>query len=130
MANLKEVEQALNTYIRPLTFPLAIKMLKSEAEIPEKTRRPFQQLKKKVAICQGIGMARKLGWAKRGRRTTLQIDLPGASKEEIDVVKAGGDLHVHVRDAQRHIALPASLEGRDIESVELRDGVLCLIFEV
>ena len=63
MADLKAVEQALNNYIRPLTFPVAIKMLKSEDEIPEKTRRPFQQLKKKVAICQGIGMARKLGWA-------------------------------------------------------------------
>lgn len=63
MTDLKEVEQALNTYIRPLTFPLAIKMLKSEEEIPEKTRRPFQQMKKKVAICQAIGMARKYGWA-------------------------------------------------------------------
>jgi uncharacterized protein (DUF169 family) len=61
MADLKEIEQAFNSYIRPLTFPLAIKMLKSEDEIPEKTRRPFQQMKKKVAICQGIGMARKLG---------------------------------------------------------------------
>ena len=40
MADLKEVEQTLNTYIRPLTFPVAIKMLKSEEEIPEKIRRP------------------------------------------------------------------------------------------
>lgn len=40
MAGLKELEQVLNTYIQPLTFPLAIKMLKSEDEIPEKTRRP------------------------------------------------------------------------------------------
>ncbi len=63
MVSLNEVEKALNTYIRPLTFPLAIKMLKSEDEIPEKTRRPFQQMKIKVAICQGIGMARTLGWA-------------------------------------------------------------------
>jgi len=63
MADLKEVEQALNTYVRPLTFPLAIKMLKSEDEIPDRTRRPFEQMKKRVAICQGIGMARKLGWA-------------------------------------------------------------------
>ncbi len=43
MANLKEVEQALNTYIRPLTFPLAIKMLKSEKEIPEKRVAPFSK---------------------------------------------------------------------------------------
>ena len=38
-------------------------MLESESDIPEKTHRPFQQMKKKIAICQGIGMARKLGWA-------------------------------------------------------------------
>ncbi len=62
MATAQELEQALNTYIRPLTFPISIKMLKSEEEIPEKTRRPYQQMKKKIAICQGIGMARKYGW--------------------------------------------------------------------
>ncbi len=78
MADLKEVEQALNTYIRPLTFPIAIKMLKSEDEIPEKTRRPFQQLKKKVAICQGIGMARKLGWAVAMGKEDMQCSLGAA----------------------------------------------------
>ena len=44
MADMKEVGQALDTYIRPLTFPVAIKMVESEGEIPEKTRRPFQQM--------------------------------------------------------------------------------------
>ena len=78
MANLKDVEQSLNTYIRPLTFPLAIKMLKSENEIPEKTRRPFQQMKKKVAICQGIGMARKLGWAVAMGKEDMQCSLGAA----------------------------------------------------
>jgi uncharacterized protein (DUF169 family) len=78
MADLKEMEQALNTYIRPLTFPVAIKMLKSESEIPEKTRRPFQQLKKKVAICQGIGMARKLGWAVAMGKEDMQCALGAA----------------------------------------------------
>ena len=63
MVDLKEFNQSLDKFIRPLTFPLAIKMLKSEDEIPEKTRRPFQQMKKKIAICQGVGMARKYGWA-------------------------------------------------------------------
>ena len=78
MENLKEVGQALNTYIRPLTFPLAIKMLKSEEEIPERTRRPFQQMEKKVAICQGIGMARKLGWAVAMGREDMQCSLGAA----------------------------------------------------
>lgn len=78
MADLKEVEQALNKYIRPLTFPVAIKMLKSEEEIPEKTRRPFQQMKKKVAICQGIGMSRKLGWAVAMGKEDMQCSLGAA----------------------------------------------------
>ena len=52
MATVSELDQALSTYFRPLTFPVAFKMLKSEDEIPERTRRPFQQMGKKVAICQ------------------------------------------------------------------------------
>ncbi|MBW8012523.1 MAG: hypothetical protein FVQ83_15005 [Chloroflexi bacterium] len=63
MTMVQELEQGLNTYIRPLTFPVAIKMLKSEDEIPERTKRSYQQMGKKIAICQGIGMARKYGWA-------------------------------------------------------------------
>jgi uncharacterized protein (DUF169 family) len=78
MTDLKEVEQALNTYVRPLTFPLAIKMLKSEDEIPDRTRRPFQQMKKKVAICQGIGMARKLGWTVAMGKEDMQCSLGAA----------------------------------------------------
>jgi uncharacterized protein (DUF169 family) len=78
MLDIKDVEQALNTYIRPLTFPLAIKMLKSEQEIPERTRRPFQQMKIKIAICQGIGMARKLGWAVAMGQEDMQCSLGAA----------------------------------------------------
>jgi uncharacterized protein (DUF169 family) len=76
--NLKDVNSALAEYIRPLTFPVAIKMLKSEAEIPDKTRRPFQQMKKRVAICQGIGMARKLGWAVAMGKEDMQCSLGAA----------------------------------------------------
>jgi len=92
MADLKEVEQALNTYVRPLTFPLAIKMLKSEDEIPDRTRRPFQQMKKKVAICQGIGMARKLGWAVAMGKEDIQCSLgvaPFGFFENIDFYDEG-----------------------------------------
>ena len=78
MATLQELDQALSTYIRPLTFPLAIKMLRSEEEIPEKTRRPFQQMKKKIAICQGVGMARKYGWAVAMGKEDMQCALGAA----------------------------------------------------
>jgi uncharacterized protein (DUF169 family) len=79
VTNAKEVNQALQTYIRPLSFPLAIKMLRSEEEIPEKAHRPFQQMNIKVAICQGYGMARKLGWVVAIGKEDMQCALEAAS---------------------------------------------------
>jgi arsenite-transporting ATPase len=73
--------------------------------------------------------SRPIRLRKRGHRTLMEIDLPGAVKEEVEVVAAGGELHVRVRDARRRIALPASLEGRPIEAVRLTDGVLEVSFE-
>jgi arsenite/tail-anchored protein-transporting ATPase len=64
-----------------------------------------------------------------GRQTLLEIELPGASKEEVDVTVHGGDLLVRVRDAHRRVALPESVAGRPIASVALRDGVLGIRFE-
>ena len=78
MTDMKELNQALNTYIRPLTFPLAIKMLKSENEIPDRTRRPLEHMGKKIAICQGIGMARKFGWTVAMGKEDMQCSLGAA----------------------------------------------------
>ncbi len=78
MTDMKAVEQELNQYIRPTTFPVAIKMLKSEAEIPEKAKRPFQKMKKKIAICQGVGMARKIGWVVAMGKEDMQCALGAA----------------------------------------------------
>lgn len=60
--DLKEFNEVLNSYIRPQTFPLAMRMCKSAAEIPEKVRLPVRDLHTPITICQGIGMARKYGW--------------------------------------------------------------------
>ena len=65
---------------------------------------------------------------KRGKRTVLAIDLPNVSKEELEVHVAGDQLGVRVRDARRSIALPASLVGREVESVRLQKGVLEVVF--
>lgn len=61
----KKFMEALNYYIRPQTFPLAIKMLKKldEVKVPPKIKKPASELGFKVAICQAIGMARRYGWA-------------------------------------------------------------------
>ena len=60
--DLKHVEATLNFYIRPQTFPLALKLCASESELPEKVRRPARDFGYQIAICQGIGMARRYGW--------------------------------------------------------------------
>jgi arsenite-transporting ATPase len=72
--------------------------------------------------------SRPIRLAKREDRTLLEIDLPHAAKEEVDVTAHGDELLVRVRDAQRRIALPASLTGRALEAVRLSKGVLEIVF--
>ncbi len=78
MTDWNTVQKTLEEFIRPLSFPVAIKLLKSEEEIPEKARRPLRQMKKKIAICQGIGMARKLGWVVAMGKEDMQCSLGAA----------------------------------------------------
>jgi arsenite-transporting ATPase len=73
--------------------------------------------------------ARPVRLRKRGSRTVLEIDLPNASKEELDVALHGEDLFVRVRDAHRRVSLPASVAGRSIASARLEGGVLAVTFD-
>lgn len=56
----EKLNVALSAYIRPLTFPVAVKLLKDEP-YPMKVRRPAD-LGTKLTLCQGYSMARKYGW--------------------------------------------------------------------
>jgi MtaA/CmuA family methyltransferase len=62
MIDGKTADRELQTYIRPQTFPVAIRMLKTGQEIPEKARRPARDFKKLSMNCQVIDMARRYGW--------------------------------------------------------------------
>jgi uncharacterized protein (DUF169 family) len=57
-----EGAQAINKLIRPLTFPMAVKLVKSEGDFPEKTRRPLKDMGFKTNVCVGITLTRKYGW--------------------------------------------------------------------
>lgn len=59
---LKEINDALNQYLRPQTFPLAIRMCASQSELPEKVRLPTRDMGLSVSSCHAIGMARRYGW--------------------------------------------------------------------
>jgi uncharacterized protein (DUF169 family) len=48
--------------LRLKTFPVAVKFLRDKAEFPEKARRPLAGMGKRIAICQGVTMARNYGW--------------------------------------------------------------------
>lgn len=73
--------------------------------------------------------ARPIRLRSHGARTILEIDLPLASKEEVEVSVRGEDLFVRARDAQRKITLPASVAGRRVASARLEAGVLAVVFE-
>ncbi len=62
MQNLKVFEKEIQTYIKPITLPLAIKLLTTEEEIPEKIKRPLKNFKKRFTLCQVVGIARRIGW--------------------------------------------------------------------
>jgi uncharacterized protein (DUF169 family) len=62
MTDWTQKAEALNRLIRPLTFPIAVKLVKSVDEFPEKTRRPSRDMGFKTNVCIGMTMARKYGW--------------------------------------------------------------------
>ncbi len=72
--------------------------------------------------------ARPIRLRKHMGRPRLEIDLPGASKEELEVTARGADLLVRVRDATRIVALPGSVAGRAVRRARLEGGVLTVDF--
>ena len=57
----RQLGENLTKNLRLQSFPLAIKLVKSEEEFPEKTRRP-SQFNMKITMCQGFTMSRRIGW--------------------------------------------------------------------
>lgn len=77
--------------------------------------------------------SRPIRLSKRGTRTVMEIDLPNVSheevsREEVEVSASGAELYIRYRDGRRHIALPASLAGRGVETARVADGVLEVVF--
>ena len=59
---LKKLDDALGRYVRPDTFPLAIRMLKPGEEVPPDVKIPSKSFKENWIVCQSIGVARRYGW--------------------------------------------------------------------
>ncbi len=52
----------LDRYLRTETFPLGILRLEPGDGFPERAKRPARDLGARIAICQGISIARRYGW--------------------------------------------------------------------
>ncbi len=71
-ANQKNTEENLQYYrdmgvkfekfLRVPTFPVAIKLIRSEKEIPSGSKRPVKDLGFKTAVCQNFRQVRAYGW--------------------------------------------------------------------
>ena len=61
--HLKVVNEALNLYIRPQTFPVAYKLVPSDNELPERVKMPIRDLGYPINLCQGTALTRRYGGA-------------------------------------------------------------------
>jgi uncharacterized protein (DUF169 family) len=57
----KTVNEKLVHYFRPLTFPVAVKLLTSADDLPEKAKVPTRDFGHKIMTCQAMAMARRHG---------------------------------------------------------------------
>jgi uncharacterized protein (DUF169 family) len=116
--------EALNRLIRPLTFPIAVKLIKSVDEFPERTRRPFKDMGFKTNVCVGMTMCRKYGWTvgmtADDNACPIAAYTYGWSEPESDNKKALTDFMVVMKYAANENAARASLEGA--EQVKLGKG--------
>ncbi|MGE7271280.1 DUF169 domain-containing protein [Brevibacillus panacihumi] len=61
--NVKELNQAIQTYVRTDSFPVGIKIVKAENDLPERTKRPMRDFGYQITICQAVGFSRRYGWS-------------------------------------------------------------------
>ena len=61
-STLRRLDEALARYVRPDTFPLAIRMLKPGEAVPEGVKIPSKTMGEQWIVCQSVGVARRYGW--------------------------------------------------------------------
>ncbi len=92
MMDLKGIDRALAQYIRPQTFPLAIRMVKSGEALPDMAKRPHRDLNGQITTCMGYTMARRYGWMLAMSQEDINCPLSKVVygfEEEVDYFKEG-----------------------------------------
>jgi uncharacterized protein (DUF169 family) len=60
--NIEELSSALDKYLKITTMPVAIKLVKEVESSPSKVKYPLRDFGHRIAVCQGMTIARTLGW--------------------------------------------------------------------
>jgi uncharacterized protein (DUF169 family) len=124
MTDWTKKAEALNRLIRPLTFPLAVKLVKSVDEFPEKTRRPFRDMGFKTNPCVAMTMARKYGWtvgiSADDNACLIAAYTYGWSEAESDTKKALADFMIVMKYSASEDAAKTTMEA--VEQVKLGKG--------
>ena len=61
MVNLEKIYDTMSTYIKHQNYPLAVKMLISEDEIPRDVKKPLRDFGAPFSLCQALALGRKEG---------------------------------------------------------------------
>jgi uncharacterized protein (DUF169 family) len=62
-SKLKKLDDAIARYVRPDTFPLAVRMIRYGEALPDGVKVPSRNFNENWIVCQSIGVARRYGWA-------------------------------------------------------------------
>ncbi|MBS3755594.1 MAG: DUF169 domain-containing protein [Desulfobacterales bacterium] len=55
--------QIIEKYVRPQTFPVAVRLIQSDEAVAGKAKQPKQDFGAAMPVCQGIALARRYGWS-------------------------------------------------------------------
>jgi len=109
---LKKIDEALVRYVRPDTFPLAIRMLKPGEELPPDIRVPSKSFKENWIVCQSIGVARRYGWGIAVGRDDVICPLSaiafGFRKPNDEYLKGFAAVEIYCKDDEAAARLEAS----------------------
>lgn len=75
--NLSQISGTIDRFVRPQSFPLAVRLCESAEELPERVRIPSRDLGHRVALCQAMSIARRYGWTLAIGRDDLTCPIPG-----------------------------------------------------
>jgi uncharacterized protein (DUF169 family) len=124
MTDWAQKAEALNRLIRPLTFPIAVKLVKSVDEFPEKARRPSRDMGFKTNPCVAMTMARKYGWTvgmtADDNACLIAAYTYGWSEPESEAKKALADFMVVMKYSASENAARTTMDA--VEQVKLGKG--------